>query len=279
MNKYISWRRVSTFKQNRSGLGLEAQKEIIRYFVERDKGELIADYSECYTGKELSGCVELRKAMAHAKREGGILVVAKSDRFRNCQEALGILTEMGEGNIEFCDLPHSDRFTLTLFWALAEREALITSIRTRQALAVKKAQGAKLGAANENYRATRARKDKEQIKREHMKKGQTKNLRHLESPDVKAFFKVLRNVFPKACADKDPMKWNWAKIHTKDGTRQKVLRLMADYKDFDDTLFRKWDFTDIDSTALQIKLAKYIYALRRSINTYKEHKTHDYYEQ
>jgi hypothetical protein len=46
--KYVSWRRVSTFKQNRSGLGLEAQKEIIRYFVGRDGGVLIADYSECY---------------------------------------------------------------------------------------------------------------------------------------------------------------------------------------------------------------------------------------
>ena len=53
VKKYIGWRRVSTFKQNRSGLGLEAQKEIIRYFVERDNGELVADYSECYTGTEL----------------------------------------------------------------------------------------------------------------------------------------------------------------------------------------------------------------------------------
>ena len=41
-NKYVSWRRVSTFKQSKSGLGLEAQKEIIRYFVNRDGGKLIA---------------------------------------------------------------------------------------------------------------------------------------------------------------------------------------------------------------------------------------------
>ena len=58
--KYVSWRRVSTGKQARSGLGLEAQRDIIEFFVEREGGELIADYSECYTGKDLQGCVELR---------------------------------------------------------------------------------------------------------------------------------------------------------------------------------------------------------------------------
>lgn len=139
--KYISWRRVSTLKQGRSGLGLEAQQEIIRYFVEREQGEIIADYTEVYTGKDLQGCKELRKAMAHAKEVGAVLVVAKSDRFRNTQEALQIYEEMGEGNIMFCDLPHTDKFTLTLFFALAEREALIVSIRTKQALAAKKARG------------------------------------------------------------------------------------------------------------------------------------------
>ena len=139
--KYISWRRVSTLKQGRSGLGLEAQQEIIRYFVEREQGEIIADYTEVYTGKDLQGCKELRKAMSHAKEVGAVLVVAKSDRFRNTQEALQIYEEMGEGNIMFCDLPHTDKFTLTLMFAIAEREALMISLRTKQALAAKRARG------------------------------------------------------------------------------------------------------------------------------------------
>ena len=58
MNKYISWRRVSTQKQGRSGLGLEAQKDIINYFIEKDNGLLLADYEEIYTGTELSKCTE-----------------------------------------------------------------------------------------------------------------------------------------------------------------------------------------------------------------------------
>lgn len=141
MKKFISWRRVSTQKQGRSGLGLEAQREIIRYFVEREQGEIVADYTEVYTGKDLQGCKELRKAMTHAKEVGAVLVIAKSDRFRNTQEALQIYDDMGEGNIMFCDLPHTDKFTLTLFFALAEREALIISIRTKQALRAKAARG------------------------------------------------------------------------------------------------------------------------------------------
>ena len=52
---------------------------------------------------------------------------------------------MGDGNIMFCDLPNSDRFTLTLMFAISEREALITSIRTKQALQAKKDRGFKLG--------------------------------------------------------------------------------------------------------------------------------------
>lgn len=146
--KYISWRRVSTFRQNKSGLGLEAQKEIIRYFIERDKGDWLADYSECYTGTELSGCVELRKAIEHCKRENATLIIAKTDRFRNTIEALQVYEELGDGHIMFCDLPHTDKFTLTLFFALAEREALIVSIRTKQALDAKRARGEETGGTS-----------------------------------------------------------------------------------------------------------------------------------
>ena len=142
--KFVSWRRVSTQRQGMSGLGLEAQKNIIDHFVNTEKGELIADYHEVYTGKELSGCTELRKAMEYCKKQGATLIIAKSDRFRNTLEALQIYEEM-QGNIYFCDLPNTDKFTLTLFFALAEREALLVSIRTKAALAAKKARGSQLG--------------------------------------------------------------------------------------------------------------------------------------
>lgn len=270
--KYVSWRRVSTFRQSQSGLGLEAQKEIIRYFVERDGGELIADYSECYTGKELSGCKELRKAMKYAKETGAILVIAKSDRFRNCQEALSILDEMGEGNIEFCDLPHSDRFTLTLFWALAEREALITSIRTKQALAAKKARGEKTGGASDAWIESFNKKSKEQIRKEYMEKGKMKNERYLASRDVQVFLKVVKNVFKDACDGDDAREWDWSKVNTKGDYRARILGLMKDYKELDEsgTLFARWDFSDLSSEKLRVRLCGNIQNVRKSLEYNKK---------
>lgn len=271
---YVSWRRVSTFKQNRSGLGLEAQAEIIKFFVERDGGILIADYSECYTGTELSGCVELRKAMALAKRENAILVIAKSDRFRNCQEALGILNEMGEGNIEFCDLPHSDRFTLTLFWALAEREALITSIRTKQALAAKKARGEAVGAQAEKYKMTMANKCPAEIKSAHAKKGVTRNLRYLESRETQALIKCLKNTFPEATDHPNIAMWEWDKLNTKYDSRERFLRYMQDFKSVDPTLFPKWDLKGGD---IQQRMANFIMVLRKSAMTMNERESNTKY--
>ena len=101
MKQFISWRRVSTKKQGRSGLGLEAQEEIISHFVGIENGELVKDYCEVYTGTELSGCTELRKAIDHCKAIGATLIIAKSDRFRNTIEALKIYEEMGDGTIYF----------------------------------------------------------------------------------------------------------------------------------------------------------------------------------
>ena len=150
--KFVSWRRVSTQKQGKSGLGLEAQKTIINYFVSEANGELIADYYETYTGKNLHGCVELQKAMECAKKNSATLVVAKTDRFRNLEQALEVYREM-EGCIYFCDVPMAEdvatyKFMLSLSWSLAEREAAITSIRTRQALQAKRDRGEAIGNPN-----------------------------------------------------------------------------------------------------------------------------------
>lgn len=146
--RFISWRRVSTKKQGQSGLGLEAQKQIIDYFINMEKGVLLADYEEVYTGTHLEGCTELWKAIKRCKKENATLIIAKSDRFRNTAEALKIYEEM-QGNIYFCDLPTSDKFSITLFFALAEREALMIKIRTKAALDAKRARGEAMGGTNE----------------------------------------------------------------------------------------------------------------------------------
>lgn len=150
--KFVSWRRCSTQKQGRSGLGLEAQMSIIKYFVGEAHGELIADFFEVYSGKNLHGCVELKKAMDYAKKSNAILVIAKSDRFRNLEQALEVYRLMN-GNIYFCDVPLAEdaatyKFMLSLGWSLAEREAAITSLRTKQALKAKRDRGESVGNHN-----------------------------------------------------------------------------------------------------------------------------------
>lgn len=137
MKKFISWRRVSTKKQGKSGLGLEAQEEIVRCWAQEEGGEIIADYVDVYTGKDLSGCKELTKAMKHCKETGATLIIAKTDRFRNDAEAITIYNEMRK-NIYFCDCPLQDEFMIKLMFLLAARDVRQISIRTKQALDAKK---------------------------------------------------------------------------------------------------------------------------------------------
>lgn len=144
MKKFISWRRVSTKMQGRSGLGLEAQLDIVKYWAKEEGGEIVADYMEVYTGTDLAGCKELRKAMAHCKEIGATLIIAKCDRFRDDAEAIKIYNEMGK-NIYFCDCPSQDEFMIKLMFLLAAREAKTISIRTSQALQAKLKRGENLG--------------------------------------------------------------------------------------------------------------------------------------
>ena len=273
--KYVSWRRVSTKRQGASGLGLDAQKEIIRYFIERDGGEWIADYSECYTGTELSGCTELWKAIDYAKSNDAILIIAKTDRFRNTIEALQVYDKMGDGRIMFCDLPHTDKFTLTLFFALAEREALIVSIRTKQALSAKRERGEATGGACDKWRESFERKTKEEIEKEYMERGKLRNERYLQSRDVQVFLKVLRNVFKDVCTAADASLWDWTRITTAGDYKDDMWSLMRDYHDMDDTgaTFAKWDFTETNTKRRQMKLAAYIQTIRKSLEYSKKLKT------
>ncbi len=267
MQKFISWRRVSTKKQGRSGLGLEAQSDIINYFVSAENGRLIADYAEVYTGKDLSGCTELKKAIAHAKSIGAILIIAKTDRFRNTIEALQVYEDMGDGNIMFCDLPHTDKFTLTLFFALAEREALLVSVRTKKALEVSKNRGVKSGRANPLYgnnpNDTRTAEERA-FAREHGELMQkvNKNKASLLTPEKQALLKLYRQVVPQlnAASIDGEMFWiNWRRETTrvtKEHHRQ-VARLITEF-DASNGLLPKY-ISDIrlkciwNSTILSIK--------------------------
>lgn len=141
--KYVPYYRVSTEKQGKSGLGLEAQKAIIKHFIKED--EIVKEFTEVVSGK-IKDRKELTKAIEFCKKNGYTLAVAKIDRLsRKTEHALFYFEELDQ-RLFSCDIPTNlDKFVLTLFMAIADREAELISIRTKQALASKKAQGITLG--------------------------------------------------------------------------------------------------------------------------------------
>lgn len=134
---YVLWRRVSTERQGESGLGLDAQVAIAKMFMGKDPVEIFTDV---FSGTKLRQCKDLWAAIKLCKEKNYALVIAKSDRCRNVQEALEILDAVGERNLIFCDLPSSDRFILTVMFAMWERQAIMGRINTKLALAERKKQ-------------------------------------------------------------------------------------------------------------------------------------------
>jgi DNA invertase Pin-like site-specific DNA recombinase len=147
---FVAYYRVSTDKQGRSGLGLEAQQEAVNRHLTREGGELAASFIEVESGKNNSR-PQLAAALAECRATGATLIVAKLDRLaRNARFLLSIVEGAGEAGVLFCDLPQLPtgpvgKFMLTQMAAVAELEAGLISQRTKAALQAAKARGVKLG--------------------------------------------------------------------------------------------------------------------------------------
>jgi DNA invertase Pin-like site-specific DNA recombinase len=148
MKQIISYLRVSTREQGRSGLGLDAQRSTIARFAEAEGLEIIAEHVEIETGKGADALDRrpiLAAALADAKRLHCAVVVAKLDRLSRdvafisglmVQKIPFIVAELGT---------NADPFMLHLFAALAEKERAVISSRTKAALAAAKERGQVLG--------------------------------------------------------------------------------------------------------------------------------------
>ena len=161
--KYVIYYRVSTDKQDKSGLGLEAQqKQVNDYLQSKPDAVVIAEYVEIDSGKKVNR-IELNKAVVDAKKNKAVLLVAKLDRVaRNVKLFLDLLDQV---RIEFTDLPalsngtSDSRLVLTQLAAFAEWEAAKISERTKAALAAKKARGEPMGImGKENIKATNGKR-------------------------------------------------------------------------------------------------------------------------
>ena len=148
MQQAVAYFRVSTARQGRSGLGVEAQREAVARFAAAEGFEIIGEFVEVETGKgadALDRRPQLAGALATGRQHKCPVIVAKLDRLSRdvafiaglmAQRVAFIVAELGAD---------ADPFMLHIYAALAEKERRLISERTRSALAARKAQGARLG--------------------------------------------------------------------------------------------------------------------------------------
>lgn len=143
MKTVVAYLRQSTIKQQISGLGVEAQREIIHNHLKSKN--IIAEFVETESGKK-SNRPQLLAALELCRKTNSILIVAKLDRLsRN----VAFTSKLLESDVEivFCDFPQANKLVLHIIASIAEYEAGLISQRTKQSLQAKKARGVKLGKA------------------------------------------------------------------------------------------------------------------------------------
>ncbi|OUJ68942.1 recombinase family protein [Hymenobacter crusticola] len=142
MKQYVAYYRVSTTKQGTSGLGLEAQRYAVHQYA-RPPAQLLAHYTEVESGKR-DQRPQLLAAIAHARKTGATLLIAKLDRLsRNA----GFIFALRDSGVDFvcCDMPDANTLTVGIFAVLAQHERELISKRTKEALNALKARGIALG--------------------------------------------------------------------------------------------------------------------------------------
>jgi DNA invertase Pin-like site-specific DNA recombinase len=141
--KFIAYFRVSTDKQGKSGLGLEAQRKAVLDYLDGGRWSLVQEFVEIESGKH-NERPQLAAALAACKKFKAKLVIAKIDRLsRN----LAFIAALMESGVEFVavDNPHATKLTVHILAAVAEHEREMISERTKAALRAAKARGTRLG--------------------------------------------------------------------------------------------------------------------------------------
>lgn len=144
--KFVAYYRVSTARQGRSGLGLDAQRQAVADFLNGGRHSLLREFKEIESGK-LNARPELEKALHACRVTGATLVIAKLDRLS--RNAAFLLT-LRDSGVEFvaADMPQANRLTVGIMALVAEQEREAISRRTREALAAAKRRGIRLGNPN-----------------------------------------------------------------------------------------------------------------------------------
>lgn len=154
--KLVTYFRVSTVKQGRSGLGLEAQQDAVSRYAAQVGGVVVRSYTEVESGK-INQRPELTKALHLAKVTGATLAIAKLDRLSRNAALLLTLRDSGAKFVA-ADMPEANNFTIGIMALVAQNEREAISKRTKEALAAAKRRGTRLGNPNGATALRRAKK-------------------------------------------------------------------------------------------------------------------------
>lgn len=155
--RYVAYYRISvenknSIKKGRSrdeSLGIDAQKHIVQHFFHCEH-----EFTEIKSGKSISDRPILQKAMEYCKKNNAFLVCAKQDRLSRSVDDCRLILEQLKGKLILCDIPGEklDLFSLTLYAAFSERERMLISLRTSQALQRKLATEGKWQQSNPAFK-------------------------------------------------------------------------------------------------------------------------------
>ncbi len=167
MMKFVTYYRVSTKGQGDSGLGLDAQKRDIQIYLDNYADipfDVVGAFTDVASGGD-NGRPEFTKAVAMAKKQKAVLLVAKLDRLsRKVSFVAGLLEDKGL-QFKVAQMPHADNFQLHIYAALAEQEREFISKRTKAALAEAKARGVVLGGLRDKTNARNKRRQQLALER------------------------------------------------------------------------------------------------------------------
>lgn len=212
----VCYYRVSTDKQGKSGLGLDAQKESVQRFAKSNHLKILDEYTEVESGRNNKRPV-LLQAIERCKEKQALLLIAKLDRLgRN----VAFISKLMESGIDFIavDNPHANKLIVHILAAFAEHERDEISTRTKEALRAAKARGVKLGR---NAKALAKRN-----------KARSIDFARLMKPIIEGLmnegFETIREIVAELNKRKIPTATKHGKWHV--GTVQKILKQIKSIK-------------------------------------------------
>ena len=143
MEKFVVYCRVSTGRQEISGLGIEAQQEAVERYAHQVGGEIVAEFVET-VGGEKAKRPQLAKALALCRKTRATILIARLDRL---SRSLSFVAQLLDANVEIrcADMPEANRLLLQMLAVFSEHERQLIRDRTKAALAAAKARGVVLG--------------------------------------------------------------------------------------------------------------------------------------